>query len=79
ANSTLGHQLDTAPESVANGLPDSPDGVLNGLSSGASQAVETYARAALELASHHVFIGILGVAVLLAASVALIPRRVDTR
>ncbi|HLR83677.1 MAG TPA: MFS transporter, partial [Nocardioidaceae bacterium] len=79
ANSTIGHQLDTAPKSVAGGLPDSPDGVLNGLSADAGEAVEAYARDALELASHHVFFGVLGIAVLLIVSVALIPRRVQTR
>ena len=79
ANSTIGSQLDSAPESVAEALPESPDGVLNSLSAGASDAVEAYARETLELASHHVFIGIVGVAMLLAVSVAFIPRRVDTR
>ena len=76
ANSTIGDRLAAAPTSIADVLPDSPDGVLNGLSASAGDAVEAYAREALELASHHVFIGILGVAVLLIASVALIPRRV---
>lgn len=78
ANAAIGARLEEASGSVAGALPDSPDGVLKSLSTGASDAVEAYARGALELGSHHVFIGILGVAVLLAASVALIPRRVHT-
>ena len=78
ANSAIGARLDEAPGSVADALPDSPDGVLRSLSAGASDAVESYARGTLEVGSHDVFIGIVCVAVLLAASVALIPRRVDT-
>lgn len=78
ANSAIGHRLDDAPRSIADALPESPDDVLNDLNQGAADAVEAYARGALALGSHHVFIGIVCVAALLAVSVAMIPRRVDT-
>ena len=76
ANATIIRRLDDAPASANGDLPDTADGVLNALDSGASDAVKMFVRDALELASHHVFIGIVGVGVLLLASIALIPRRV---
>ncbi|UYM03867.1 MDR family MFS transporter [Solicola gregarius] len=77
ANATIGRRLDDAPASANGELPETADDVLNSLDSGASDAVKAFVRDSLELASHHVFVGIVGVAVLLAVSIALIPRRVD--
>ncbi|UPK76005.1 MFS transporter [Nocardioidaceae bacterium SCSIO 66511] len=78
ANATIGRQLDDAPTSTDGDLPKTADDVLNSLDSDAGEAVKVFVRDALELASHHVFIGVLSVAALLAVSIALIPRHVET-
>ncbi|MGH3358233.1 MAG: MDR family MFS transporter [Nocardioidaceae bacterium] len=80
ANATIGDRLNDPPAAVSGDLPATGDDVLNTLGSGAnvSDAVQHFVRGALELASHHVFIGIVAVAVLLAVSVATMPRRVHS-
>lgn len=78
ANATIADRLADPPPGVGADLPGTADDVLNtlGSSSDASEAVQAFVHDALELASHHVFIGIVAVAVLLGLSVALMPRRV---
>jgi EmrB/QacA subfamily drug resistance transporter len=76
ANATLAHRLAHPPRSLEGRLPDSADAerlLLSGHARGGELAA--YLRSALYDASHHVFVGVAGAAVLGAAALWLMPRR----
>jgi EmrB/QacA subfamily drug resistance transporter len=74
ANATLADRFSSPPAAVAGQLPGDVDSASLALTS-ADPGVVTFVRGALFDASHHVFLGLLVVAVLLAGAVALMPRR----
>ena len=74
ANTTLSRLFASPPAAVAGGLPDDVDSASTALTS-ADAGVVAFVRDALFDASHAVFAGLLLVAVLMAVTVALIPRR----
>jgi Na+/melibiose symporter-like transporter len=76
ANATLADRFAHPPASVAGDLPGSVDAtslVLGGR--GGDGPVATFVRSALYDASHHVFVGLVVVAVLGVAALLLMPRR----
>ena len=73
ANSTIADRFSHPPAGVTGPLPHSVDETAKALEHGGP--VATFARTALYDATHHVFVGILVTAVLIAAAVALVPRR----
>jgi len=78
ANSTLQHWLDAAPPAVAARLPHSVNAASSVLGGHRPRgAVGAYVRQGLDLATHHVFVGLVAVAVATLLVLALTPRRFD--
>ena len=77
ANATLASRFATPPKGVSGQLPESADdaAVVLDSASGAAAAVKDFVREALALATHHVFIAVVVLAVVMVAAVLLIPRR----
>ena len=79
ANSTLSHRFASPPAAIAGRLPRDVDAtslVLGGAHASGS-AVATFVRTALYDATHHVFVGLVVVAVALVVAVVLMPRRTE--
>ncbi len=74
ANSVLAARFAAPPAQVAGRLPEDVDAASRALSGGDGPVV-AYVRSAVSDASHAVFLGLVVLAVLLAASVLLMPRR----
>jgi MFS family permease len=77
ANATLAHRFANPPAGLAGQLPTDADasGLLLSASADSSPAAE-YVRRSLFDATHHVFVGLAVLAVLIAAAILLMPRRV---
>ena len=77
ANATLAGRFATPPQGASGQLPESADDAAVGLdsASGATAAVKDFVTDALALATHHVFIAVAALAVVMVAAVLLIPRR----
>jgi EmrB/QacA subfamily drug resistance transporter len=75
ANATLAARFSDAPAALRGRLPNDVDGTASALQS--SGPVAEYARESLHAASHSVFVATALTAVLVAAAVALVPRRVE--
>jgi EmrB/QacA subfamily drug resistance transporter len=77
ANATLASRFATPPKGVSGQLPESADdaAVVLDSASGAAAVVKDFVRDALALATHHVFIAVAALAVVMVAAVLLIPRR----
>jgi MFS family permease len=78
ANSSLAHRLADPPQGVTGRLPRSADdaSLILGGGSHVSPRVEQFVRAALSTATHHVFVGVAVLAVVMVAAVLLMPRHV---
>ncbi|MDP9102371.1 MAG: MFS transporter [Actinomycetota bacterium] len=74
ANASLAHDFAHPSPAVAGRLPTSADSAALALS-GRHGAIADFVRGALATATHHVFVGLLAVTVLVTAAVALIPAR----
>jgi len=79
ANATIAARLADPPAALAGRLPDSVDasGQVLASGAGADPDVLAYLRSALALATHHVFVGMALVAVLMLVAVAFLPRRAE--
>jgi EmrB/QacA subfamily drug resistance transporter len=79
ANSTLAREFAAPPAGVEGPLPTTADDAALVLDpgSGATPAVRELVREALAAATHHVFIGVAVLAVLVVAAVLLMPRRAE--
>jgi EmrB/QacA subfamily drug resistance transporter len=80
ANASLAHRLADPPQGVTGKLPTSADDatlVLN-RHSGVSAQVADFVRAALSSATHHVFVGVAVLALVMVAAVLVMPRQVTT-
>ena len=78
ANATLASRLAHPPAAVARSLPDDPTSlVLSGSSTTAHGAAAEFVRQALYAAAHHVFVGLVAVALLAVAALMLMPRRTE--
>ena len=77
ANASLARQFANPPAGVGGQLPTSADDAALALDrgSGAAPAVREFVRMALSTATHHVFIGVAVLAVVMVATVLLMPRR----
>ena len=77
ANATLATRFASPPKGAGGQLPESADdaSVVLDSASGATEAVKDFVRGALALATHHVFIAVAGLAVVMVAAVLLMPRR----
>lgn len=75
ANATLADRFTDAPVAIRPRLPADVDGTGAVLSGSAGPQVEAFIRSALAGAAHHVFLGLVVVAVLGLAAVLLIPHR----
>ncbi len=73
ANTTLLHRYTQAPASLRGSLPQDIDGTTAALAH--PGAVASFVRTSLYDASHHVFVGLVVASVLMAAALALMPRR----
>lgn len=78
ANATLAHRLDAVPSSLRSALPASRDmtSLVLGGHTGESSALAEFLRSALYDATHHVFVALVVVAVLMVGALLLIPRRI---
>lgn len=75
-NSSLQAQLESAPATLAAALPDQVDGIIAMLHDhAASEAAQTYLRHAIYAATHHIYLGLIGVAILTLAVVVATPHR----
>ena len=74
ANTLLAARFSSPPAGLSGRLPEDVDSAGTALE-GADPAVAAYVRAALFDASHAVFLGLLAVALLAGAAIALLPRR----
>ncbi len=78
ANATLASHLAHPPAAVARSLPDDPTSlVLSGSSTTVHGAAADFVRQALYAAAHHVFVGLVAVALLAVAALLLMPRRTE--
>jgi Na+/melibiose symporter-like transporter len=79
ANASLARQLAEPSVAVDGRLPTTADDAALVLDpqSGATAAVRDFVRAALDTATHEVFVGVAVLAVVMAAAVLVMPRRVD--
>jgi EmrB/QacA subfamily drug resistance transporter len=78
ANATLAAHLAHPPAAVARSLPGDPTSlVLSGSSTTAHGAAAEFVREALYAAAHHVFVGLVAVALLAVAALLLMPRRTE--
>ncbi len=77
ANASLSRQFEHLPAGASGRLPRSADDAALVLDrhAGVAPAVQDFVRAALSTATHNVFVGLAVLAVVLAASVFLMPRR----
>ncbi|HEX6874754.1 MAG TPA: MDR family MFS transporter [Nocardioidaceae bacterium] len=77
ANASLAHQFQNPPAGVAGRLPTSADDTTLALDRGSGVAASTreFIQAALSTATHHVFVGVAVLAVLMVVGVLLMPRR----
>ena len=77
ANASLARQFAHPPAGIDGRLPSSADDAALVLDSqsGAAPAVREFVRAALNTATHHVFVGVAVLAVVMVAAVLLMPRR----
>jgi len=77
ANATLASRFASPPKGAGGQLPESADdaSVVLDSASGATEAVKDFVRGALALATHHVFIAVASLAVVMVAAVLLMPRR----
>jgi len=74
-NNAMRHTLDTAPAALAGRLPGVND-VMTALQTDPSaSATRQFLLAAFDAATHQVYVGMIGVAVLMLAAVMLVPRR----
>lgn len=79
ANASLAHQFAASPAGVAGRLPRTADDATLVLDphSGALPAVREFVRLALSTATHHVFVGVAVLAVVMVGAVLLMPRRAE--
>jgi MFS family permease len=77
ANATLGHRFAEPPAGVDGPLPTTADDAALALDSGGSAALRGFVRDALDSATHHVFVGVAVLTVLVVAAVLLMPRRTE--
>ncbi|HLN76800.1 MAG TPA: MDR family MFS transporter [Nocardioidaceae bacterium] len=77
ANASLGRQFANPPSGIDGHLPTTADDAALVLdpNSGAAPAVREFVRSALAAATHHVFVGVAVLAVVMVAAVLLMPRR----
>jgi EmrB/QacA subfamily drug resistance transporter len=75
-NSTLKHRLAAAPPSLSGSLPRTVDGIEPAVEGGrVSGGALDYLRTALDASTHHVYVGLVAVAVVAALVLAVAPRR----
>jgi hypothetical protein len=75
-NSTLKHRLAGAPSSLSGSLPRTVDGIEPAVEAHrAPGAAVDYLRQALDAATHHVYAGLVAIAVLAAVVLLVAPRR----
>jgi EmrB/QacA subfamily drug resistance transporter len=80
ANATLTRRFAHPPAAIASSLPKSVDAtslVLTGTGHAPQSAAAAFVRAALFDATHHVFLGLVLVAVLMTGALLLMPRRTE--
>jgi EmrB/QacA subfamily drug resistance transporter len=80
ANATLAHRFAHPPAGVADALPKSVDAtslVLTSSGDAPTGAAAAFVRSALFDASHHVFVGLVLVAVVMVGALLLMPRRAE--
>jgi EmrB/QacA subfamily drug resistance transporter len=80
ANATLAARFAHPPAALSGRLPRDVDAstlVLTGSGGGAGPAVTEYVRRSLYLASHHVFVGLVVLALVMVGALLVMPRRVE--